>query len=1113
MKLILAILVTVCLQQGYAAYGQTITISKKNASINSVLKEIRAQTGYDFFFEDSSIDGSKKIDIRIKNGSIEEVLTSCFQDESVSYTISGNAIVIRERLNVLPAEAIAVQRILNGTVMDAEGNALAGVSVSVKGTVEGTTTNSDGIFQIEVNAGDVLVFSYVGFTTQEVIVGNRQSIDVILVEQVSDLDEVMVVGYGTSTKRSLISSVSSVKVEELQDLTITNMTQGLAGRAPGVIAHGSGGGVDKRSTISIRGGGTPLVVIDGIIRSYDDFVNLSPQDIQEFSILKDAAATAVYGSRAAYGILQVTTKRGTEGAPIVSYSLNKSWSQPEIWPAQLESYDRAIYTNLARANDGLDERYSDQALQAILDGSDPRSYGNYDVRSLVLRDFAPQTKHNINMTGGNEAHHYFVSIGNTHQESLYKSGRHDMNRTNLLLTESATVSSIGLKAVASIDAYVQRSEHPYTAASNSYYQVFSHIQNRNPMGPSVNQFGLPLVGANNPVATTAKDAGYMQNNTTQANGNLSLLWTLPWLEDLTLRATGNYRYLASKQKNWRKDAAQYEWDSREPEYATIPLLNHTNNSSYSYTLQYFATYQKQIAAHQFNVLGGYEATYGFSDNYWLQRENFPFPIDQIGVGDVSTQTNSGGESEFGRAGWIGQLKYNYGHKYFFEGSLRYDGSDNFPENRRWGTFYSGAVGWSIADEHFMRSLKERNVFNMLKIRASYGEIGLDNWDSPFSIGRFAYLTSYNYNNKAWVVDGRYAPGFSEGAVASPDITWFTTQQTDIGLDFSSLRDRLYGSFDYFYYRTKGFLYTPNPLEVGYTAPLGRGLARVSTDGEHRRAGIEVQLGWRDQINEFGYDVSFNVTKFDQLWAVKPDESESSLMNPNTRATHQVGYYGNLHRSLGFYTDYNDVYNSVKRIESYDLMAGDLKYQDFNGDGKIDGADQIRLGNSTFPRANYGVNVKLNYKSFFFNFLLQGATNFDMYLGDANRGSSGQIGGGLNVIYEYHTDFWTPDRTDALYPRLMSSPGMNGNNNYIGSDFWLINGAYLRFKDFNLGYDFKGVALKNVNWVSRATLSFTGQNIFTISESTKFGLDPENASTEGYGYPNERVLGLNLNITF
>lgn len=1004
---------------------------------------------------------------------------------------------------------------VNGVVEDVNGEPIIGASVTVLGEDIGTITNMDGHYVLNVSSTQKLKFSFIGMKPQIISVGDRKVINVVLKEDVESLDEVIVVGYGTTTKRSMISSVSSVQAKDLANLPVTNVAQGLAGRSAGLIVQGSGGGINKAPTISIRGGSTPLVVIDGVIRNYTDFVELAPEDIEAFSILKDASATAVYGSRASNGIIQITTKKGTLGKPQVSYNFNYSVSQPANWPEPLDSWTRAEYANKAKANDGLQEAFSKERIQKMRDGTDPIANSNTKWRDLVLDKFAPQTKHSVVFTGGTELHNFYASLGHVYQESLFKNNNNNMKRTNFRLSESAWIKSINLRTTATLDGYIQKTTSPYTSSAGGYWETFGHIQNASPLVPGLNKYGLPYKTSLNPAAETAKDAGYKNNTKRVLNANLDLQWGVPGVKDLTLRAKGNYRYGFNDDKNWRKDAAKYEYDSKEPKYDGKPILYNATNYGYTYTLQFFAEYKKTLGKHNLSGLAGYESTYGYSKSYWLQRENYNFPIDQISVGPESTQKNGGSEGEVGRAGWIGQFKYNYNNKYFFEGSLRYDGSDNFPKNRRWGTFYSGSLGWAVSEEAFMKPLVEKDIFNMLKIRASYGQVGLDNWgdnNNPFHIGRFAYLPSYNLDNKAWVLNGAYVPGFSEGSIPSPDISWFTTDQFDLGFDFSSLKDRLYGSVDYFFYKTKGFLYSPNQKDVGYTKPLGMNLPKVSTDGEFRRAGFDFTLGWRDSFKEFHYDVSMNLTKFDQLWASKPDESISDVMNPYKRASQQTGYYGNLYQSLGYYQSAEDVYNSVKRLGSYNLTAGDLKYNDFNGDGKLDGADQIRSGKNSFPRANYGININLNYKGFFLKLLFQGATRFDMYLTGTAAMSGGQTGE-LPVIYDYQTDYWRPDNTNARYPRLMSGGGLNGNNNFVSSDFWLINGAYLRMKDFQLGYDLKKVLAQKIPWLTNAVVTLSGQNIFTISEAVKYGLDPENASVEHYGYPNERVFAIGLNLGF
>lgn len=1005
-------------------------------------------------------------------------------------------------------------RTVTGKVTDVHGEPLIGVTVFLKNDQgKGTVTDVDGLYSIVVPAGEELIFSSIGYVRQTIMV-KLGTLDIVLKEDSQALDEVVVVGYGTTTKRSMIASVASVESEELTNLPVANLSKGLAGRAPGLIVKSSGGGINNKAQISIRGGSTPLVVIDGVIRNYDDFIQLPSDDIESLSLLKDASATAVYGSRAADGIIQITTKKGKEGKAYIEYNFNMSLAEPAYWKKSMDSWDRAEYANIAKKNDGLPDSFSAERIQKMRDGSDPLQNGNTNWRDYVVRRFAPQSRHSVRMTGGSEINSYYMSLSHLDQESLYKSNTYNMQRTNFRLSQSSLIKSIGLKTTATLDGYLQKETHPYSLYASEPEAIFGHIQNTTPLVPAVNKLGLLFNTPANPLAETSKDAGYKRKEEKMINGNLKLEWAVPWIKGLNLSATGNYRYGFNAYKQWRKDAAMYDYDSQEPISASLPLLYNKTEYGYTWTTQFFASYNKTLGKHAVSALTGYEATYGYSNTYWLQRENYKFPIDQINVGPEDTQKNGGSESEFGRAGWIGQVKYNFDNKYFVEGSIRYDGSDNFPENRRWGTFFSTSLGWSIADEVFMQSLVEKNIFNTLKIRASYGQVGLDNWgdeDNPFHIGRFEYLTSYSLDNKAYVLNGAYVPGFSEGGIPSSDISWFTTDQFDIGFDFSSLNSRLYGSVDYFYYKTHGFLYAPNQIDVGYTDPLGMSLPRVSTNGEHRRAGFDFSLGWRDNIGDFTYDISANLTKFDQLWAFDPSESVSDIMNPYKRASQQKGYWGNLYHNLGYFRNTNDVYNSVKPLGAYDLTAGDIKYLDFNGDGKIDDADKIRSGKNAFPRANYGINIKLGYKGFFFNALFQGASRFDMYITGTAAMHGGQTGE-FPVIYDYQTDFWRPDNTNARYPRLMSSAGLNGNNNYESSDFWLVNGAYLRMKDFSFGYDFKRL-LRNINWISKASLAISGQNLFTISDAIQYGLDPENSSTEQYGYPNERVYAVSISVGF
>lgn len=1092
-----------------------VTIKKANVTLLDVLNEIEHQTNYLFVYS-NDVNVKRPVSIHVTNETVSKVLSRLFSGANVSYEMEGMHIVLTKKEDAATVDRVQQNQSgqITGVVVDEKGEPLIGVSVLVKGTSNGTVTNMDGEFTLNAKKGELLEISYIGYATVNVKADTRP-LRILMKEDMQKLDEVVVVGYGVTTKRAMISSVSTVKAEEMANLPISNMTQGLAGRSSGLIVQASGGGVNQISKVSIRGGDTPLVVIDGVIREYNDFVNLDPDNIEAMSILKDASATAVYGSRASNGILQVTTKRGKSGKPSIEYNFTQSWAQPNIWPDKLNSHDFAYYKNEALKNDGKELVYQPEDLQKYADGSDPLGHPNTDWQKLVLRNFAPTQKHNITIAGGNDVHQYYASIGRIDQNSLYKSGNNYMKRTNFQLSETANIQSIGLKATAQLDGYMQKTNHPYTSTAEDYTGVFSHIVNKSPLEIGTNSIGLPYLSTDNPVAETSEDAGYKLDRTSVVNGLLNVEWTLPWVKGLTLRATGNYRFYQYDKKDWRKDAAQYEWDSTTPKYNGKPQLSQEMETGRSWTLQYFASYNRTFGQHTISALGGYECSYGTGHKMGLSRDTYQFAVDQIEAGPATTMKNEGSEWENGRAAWIAQVKYNYHNRYFVEGSMRYDGSDNFPKDNRWGTFYSGSLGWSLGDEPFMEFFRDKQIFDMLKLRVSYGQTGLDNWgedkeDNPYYLKRFSYLPSYTLDGMGYVVGGNYAATFVEGPLPSSYVKWFTTNQFDFGIDFSSLNNRLYGMFDYFYYQTKGFLSAPDQLIVGYTNPLGMSLPKISSDGEHRRAGFELQLGWRDNINDFHYDVSFNVTKFDQLWARDPSESLDLKKNPYKRTTQELGYAGIYWHSNGFYTSAEDVYNNPKRLNSSNLTAGDLKYEDFNGDGVIDDADKIRLGKNSFPRANYGININLEYKGFSFSTLFQGASRFDLMLGDATRLSSPA---GSTPFFDFQTDYWTPSNTNARYPRLVSTTGINGENNTLESDFWLINGAYFRMKDIRISYDFKKILLKKVNWLTRMNVGLSGQNIFTVSPTTKYGLDPENASTEGFGYPNERVFAININLGF
>lgn len=1009
--------------------------------------------------------------------------------------------------NIPSVHATQQENIIKGIITDEQGEPLIGVSIMIQGTMKGTVTNLEGNFELDAKKGSILEISYIGYLNQKVTV-NKRVLEIKLKEDSQQLDEVVVVGYGTTSKRKTTSAISTVNSEDLLKAPTANVTQSLAGRAPGLIVTTSGGGIGSTSSISIRGGGTPLYVIDDIISEERDFQNLNPDDIDQLTILKDASATAVYGARAANGIIMVVTKQGKTGKMSVNYNFNYNLSQPSYLAKKIGSYDAAFYVNKSQLDDGMSPTYSDEVLQKYKDGSDPYNYPNTDWQDVCMRDFAPEQRHNLSISGGSENIKVYTGLGYYDQESIYRTNSNNMQRYNLRTNIVANFKEIGLKVTTGVEGYIWDMTEPNTHQGSGYGTTWSHIQNKRPFELAYNPYGQIFSGTNDsPLVDISDEGGYFKQERSSVKANLGLAWDVPRLPGLKLKALGSYTIVNDRNKSWQKTPYSYDLEGK-PNNPGKPNLSKNTYYHRNFTTQFFADYNQTFnEVHTVGATFGMEASGSDKDENYLSRQEYLLDVDQMNAGPVSTAKNSSKEAvQYRRAAFIGRVKYDYAAKYIAEASIRYDGSDYFPKGERWGAFFSGSLAWVISEESFWKTLKDKHIFDQLKIRGSYGEIGLDG--SEGRLGRYEYLPSYSLSERGGYIGGAFVPGFSEGGLISTDISWYTSKNMNIGFDFGSFNNRLSGSLDYFRMATTGYLASPS--NVGYTDPLGKKLPKVKSNGESIRQGFEFILQWKEQIGDFKYGISANFTYYDDRWNINPDEAETSVKNPYQRKTQVGSYWGVGLTTEGFYRDFNDIINSPKRQSSTSLVAGDLKYRDFNGDGIIDGNDQTRIGKAGSPRGNYGINVDLEYKGWFMNMLWQGATSYDIQMGDILRGGNSQY---LPIIYEFQTDFWTPSNTDTPYPRLHSSAGYNGSNNYQTSDFWLINAAYLRLKNLSVGYDFKHKLLKNVSWLSKCTLSLAGYNLLTFSPAKKYGMDPEIGDGNMYTYPIARVYSVSLNLGF
>lgn len=1001
-----------------------------------------------------------------------------------------------------------------GIIRSQSGNPIELVTVRAvrnTDTLASVISDSSGKFVFKnLSKGKVsFVFDCVGFNTQtvtgyDIFPGETISMLIDLVPVEGSLDQVVVVAYGTSTKRELTSAVSTLDMKSVAPLPVQSISDGLAGRMPGLFITSNNGAPGNKSSISIRGGGTPLFVIDNILRSQNDFENLNPNDIATFSILKDAAATALYGQAAGNGVVIVTTKRGKTGIMNVNYSFNYILSQPTVRPKKMSSYEKALAINAVYDAEGRTVPYADSVLQFYKDQTKPFQYPNTDWQDIAMRSYAPESRHDLSLTAGSKYLTYYGSLSYYNQGSILKTDNNNNRRITYRMNTVSDFDKIGLKITSNIDGFVEKNTVPNSATAGSYSAIYSHIQDKSPMDQAYNDLGLPSTNTtDNPAVELSPLSGYNKSESRVLNAMLTFDWATP-IKGLNLKLNGNYNMWNSKSKSWNASAPTYANGSTTAIQGNPPTLYQIEGDGYSYTLQGLVSYNKDYGDHHLGLTGVYEETKTASNAFSGSREQFQIIFDQFLAGPTLNQKIDGSESVNAKEGIIGRLNYNYKSKYFLDFSVRDDGNDAFPPGpHRWGSFYAGSVGWIISEEGFMESLKSAHVFDYLKFRGSYGEIG-----SLSGVGAFAYIPGYSVNANGYVVDGVPVQGTSEpGSLPSQDYSWYSIKNRDLGLDFGSFNNRLQGTLDYFYERTTGFV-TADPRFAG---TLGIGLPPINFDkGATRKEGLEFNLNW-NSLNgaAFTYKLGVNFSYFNTLTEYSAADDDATLQNPYTRVSGTTGgYLTTGYYNLGFYPDNNALLEGPRRISSVNVVGGDLKYEDVNGDGKIDGSDFRRIGSNTFPRLNYGITADLGYKGFYLNAVIMGSGSRDRYFGNVIQGSSSQ---GI-LVYPFQKDYWTPTNMDALYPRQVSSAGVNGSNNYVSSDFWILSSGFMRLKYLQIGYDFKiGGLMKHLPF-NQLKAFVSGTNLITLSKSLDYFIDPE-ADPNNYNYPIQRTISFGINVGF
>jgi len=1092
MKIAFFIVLITCLNVSAKVFSQQkLSLDVQNIKLQKALQIIEKRSVYRFVYSPTEGPFNKIVSVKTFEASLEEVMRTLLDGTALGFYVQENNLV-----TILPKSNSNQDITIRGLVKDIDGIPLPGVTVSVKGVRGiGTSTDNQGRFSLKVPDNATIVFSTVGFETLE-ISASGSMMNIILKSLNNNLDEVVVQAYGTTTKRKSTSAIATLDMANVAPIPVQSINDAVAGRLPGVIVTASSGAPGAKSSIYIRGQ-SPIFVIDNIVRSANDFSNLNPNDVESYSILKDAGATALYGNQGANGVVLVVTKRGKEGVASINYAFNQIFSQPTIYPEKISSYDQAVALNRLYADEGRSPFKSPADLEKLRTGSDPFNFPNTDWQGLTMKDFAPEMRHDLSVTSGNKKLTYYAGLSYYDQGSILKTDNNYNKRTTYRLNTTSEFEKLNLKVTAGLDGFIEGNVAPGAGYSN----IYGHIQNRGSAQLAVNEFGLPTTQPDNPVRELDPQSGYNKGFAKILNTNLGLEYVAHFLDGLKFKVNGAYTTYNNVSKNWAYLAPAYNLNSTTPIYGNAPSLSVGQGQGSALTLQGYVLYNKTFGDHSIDFTGVAERVQGESSNISGNRKNYQIIYDQLIAGPALDQSVGGGESERANAALLGRLTYSYKSRYSVEGSIRRDGDYLFVPGKQWGTFYAVSGNYIISEEGFMKSLKDRHILDFLKLRGSYGVLG-----DKTGVGAFGYVPSYSINATAYVVNGNLVQGTSEpGSLPSNSYSWQTIGSRDIALEFASLNNRLSGTFDYYYTRRTGYV-TGDPR---FSQTLGIGLPQINfSEGALRTEGFDFNLNWSSNIGDFTYKVGLNFTRYNSLWERNPGDDEGTLKNPYTRITNTTGgYLQTGYFNSGFYTSNSQLLTGARRISSTNVGAGDLRYQDLNGDGQLNGDDQRRIGSSNFPRTNYGITIDLGYKGFSFNAVVQGAGNRDRYIGTVIQGADLQN----QFFYDFQTDYWRPDNTDALFPRAVSATTINGGNNFTASDFWLIKSKYVRLKYVQLGYDFKQTVFKKGPF-QQLRLFVSATNLLTSSNSTNYFIDPE-SEVSNYDYPIQRTFALGLNVGF
>jgi len=1125
-----------------------IDLNVSNASLSELFNYIEKNTNFYFSFSSEDLNQNFTYSHRARKVTVRDVLLDVSEQADLKFKQVNRNIIVKKNdagKRDAPNVEIVIQGLtVTGRVTSSEDDSgLPGANVIVKGTARGTVTDIDGNYTVDVpDENAVLVFSSVGYTTVEVEVGNQTVIDIVLKVDVTALEEVVVVGYGTQKKITVTGAVVDVKGDELVKSPAIDMTNSIAGRLPGVVAIQTGGepGYDG-SDIKIRGTNTlgnadPLIVIDGIPDRDGGFGRLSPSDVESISVLKDASA-AIYGSRAANGAIIITTKKGATGKPTVSFDMNFGWAQPVRIPAMSNASEYAnimnelpIYQNVpvddwetAWQNisttgtytypDGsvLNANYHPDDIAIHEDGSDPWGHPDTDWFGDAFKTWAPQSRYNFTLSGGAPKVKYFASLGYIFQDAIYKNSATYYKQYNARLNLDADISDY-LKVT--LGVMMRREDRNFPTESRG--SIFRMLMRGRPVEPEVWPTGEPgpdIENGQNPYVITTNATGYEKDPTDYLQTNGSLIISQPWVEGLKLTLSAAVDYHNRYTKRWQTPWTLYNMVGRNPDGTGIlegaiksnftdPRLQEQYRHVLNTNLTAILNYDRTWGDHTVNILAGVTKEEFKGNDFLAYRRNYiSASVDQLFAGGSLQQNTDGSAYERARLGYYGRFQYNYKEKYLAEFIWRYDGSYIFPESDRWGFFPGLLVGWNMSNESWF----DVSWIDYFKVRGSYGQMGNDyvaiynSDDNEIQLQEYAFLSAYDFGE--YPINGVVETTLVEALLANPNFTWERQDNYNVGIDATLFGGRFDVTLEWFKNVRDNML-----IKATGSTPASSGISDLlppENRGQMENQGYEFNFVYNNLGSEWRWNAGINggyaknkVIFMDEVPGIpeyQKKEGKPIDLEDDYLLYQYDGVYLNQQEVEAETLDYTNVTSQ--------LLPGDMKFKDVDGNGVINADDRVQSDYNREPTFNFGATFNLQYKNFDFSLLLQGATGAKFYI----YTESGDIG---NFLKYNHDNRWSIDNPSSEHPRLASRSDRYYTQGTFRNDYYMFSKNYVRLKNIELGYN---VPLGNQQVVQKLRIYVNALNLATWDTNKVF--DPESDNAAGTYYPQSKVINTGLSITF